>query len=758
MKFPWIRMLAIFVALVSAGCIRRELRPLNPCITSGVAKSLSVTAVDKVDLLLVVDNSFSMAPHQAALQEQFPRIIQGLVTGNPDGVGDAEFPPVASLRVAVVSTDMGVGGVGTGTLMPDVMSGITSCGRRADLSVDSARAYYGDNGIFNRVPIGAPTVGDQTDCDGDDGDATPDVLTSGTLPDFLTFDPAGALTEGDFANRIGCYAVLGIDGCGFEQQLEAMLKSLAPASSGIVFPAEGGSIESTGQGDRENAGWLREDALLAVLMVTDEDDCSASDGRVFNYALDNDVNEHRPYGETSGGPGAQANTRCVRFGDEIVDGNPNGNQPSLLHPVSRYAEGLIAIKGDPTKIVFGMITGVPLRSVDGTYGDGVSNLDALLDPAVTPAMTNRLLTRTDTNPDTAFAVRQNSCFRCPYGFPPEMCSGGTNNLVGDAIGGYGVGGFNDLDGDGVNAPDCVDLDVGPGNHRPGLCDLDANEVLNCVVEMNGTPGCQIDETEVQVDIDAVPPRRLVRAAREMRDAGISVIVQSICADSFTSAITGILTKIALALNGSCLPNALNRTSSNEVECQVVEVLPVGRTCAEFASQGRSLRAVEGTREACLVTQVAVPPEVRATELEPPASLGAGWYYDDFTDDARACGSEAREQRISFTAGAAPIQSSTLRLECSQSVPGDLDGPDVGDACGSSPTACDMTQEQLDVFVVRYNLAGTYSPANSPLVCQSESNTCQVGCGSDADCPGGYVCFDSVEGNEGTPYCADPTCR
>ncbi len=731
------RLLLACLALFAASCIKRELRPLNPCITSGVSKTLSVTAVDKVDLLLVVDNSSSMIPHQAALQEQFPRIIEGLVTGNPDGLGEAEFPPVASLRVAVVSTDMGVGGVGTGVYSPDFSAGITGCG--GPMPVNSFRAHYGDNGVFNRDPLGAATVMDQTDCDGADGDATPDVLTGETLPDFLTFDPAGAITEEDFANRIGCYAVLGAAGCGFEQQLEAMLKSVATAESAITFTAQDGSPEVAGQGDRANAGWLREDALLAVLMVTDEDDCSAADGRVFNFAFradgsNNTQTADRPYGETDGTAGQQANTRCVRFGDEIVANNPNGNQPTLLHPVQRYADGLIAIKGDASKVVFGLITGVPVRSVDGSNAngtnDGVRNLDAILDPTTTPAMQHVLLEVGGVEA----AARGLSCVQCPFGLPPETC----------------LRGFNDLNGDGIDAPDCDDTVTVNGG------DCDVGEPYNCVVDemTNGMAGCQIDETEVEAPIDAVAPRRLVRAAREMQEAGISVIVQSICADSFTSAITGILTKIAEALNGSCLPNALNRNSEFEVACQVVEVLPPGRPCSEFAAQGRELRLVEGDREACTITQVPVDTVVQGSGL-PPTS-GAGWFYDDFTADAEACG--ARPQRISFTAGAAPILGSTLRLECSQSVPGDLDGPDVGDACTVGGPECTMTQDQLDIFVVRYNLSGTYTPAAGPLVCQNESNTCQVGCATDADCPGGYVCFDAEENNPGTPFCADPTCQ
>src|SRR5690606_11679330 len=134
--------------------------------------------------------------------------------------------------------------------------------------------------------------------------------------------------------------------------------------------------------------------------------------------------------------------------------------------------------------------------------------------------------------------------------------------------------------------------------------------------------------------------------------------------------------------------------------------------------------------------------------------GHGWYYDDFTSAAGRCGSSS--QRISFTLGAEPAASSILRLECSQTVPGDLEGADVGSACLPSGTECEMTEAQLDAFVVRYNLPGTHTA--SPLVCDDYTNTCQVGCNSDADCPGGYVCFSGDDNPGSLDYCVDPTCQ
>jgi len=60
---------------------------------------------------------------------------------------------------------------------------------------------------------------------------------------------------GDIAEVFACMANLGTNGCGFEHQLQSVRMAL----SGFVA---------------DNAGFLRNDAHLAVVYITDEDDCS----------------------------------------------------------------------------------------------------------------------------------------------------------------------------------------------------------------------------------------------------------------------------------------------------------------------------------------------------------------------------------------------------------------------------------------------------------------------------------------------------
>jgi hypothetical protein len=68
---------------------------------------------------------------------------------------------------------------------------------------------------------------------------------------------------GDISDVFACLASLGTDGCGFEHQLQSVRMAL----SGFV---------------NDNAGFLRSDAHLAVVYITDEDDCSIpADGTLF---------------------------------------------------------------------------------------------------------------------------------------------------------------------------------------------------------------------------------------------------------------------------------------------------------------------------------------------------------------------------------------------------------------------------------------------------------------------------------------------
>jgi hypothetical protein len=300
----------LLLVAVAAGCIEREGRPVNPCTNVTIGESIAVTNVDKVDLLFMVDNSNSMAEEQASLTAEFPRMINILASGDfdQDGTTDGpeDFEPVKDLNVGVITSDMGTGG-----------HPVTTC----------ARSDFGDDGILR-------TQG-RTDITG----------CMATYPSFLNFRPDSGGDPAEFASDVACVATVGTGGCGFEQQLEAILKALSP-SAATAWTADDYVPpmffrNTFGHGDRENDGFVRENSVLAIIPVTDEEDCSALDPELFN-----------PMSATYGA--TDLNLRCWAHGDEA------------LHPISRYVDGFLQLRQNNGQLIYAPIVGIPTDLAPGT--------------------------------------------------------------------------------------------------------------------------------------------------------------------------------------------------------------------------------------------------------------------------------------------------------------------------------------------------------------------------------------------------------
>ena len=160
---------------------------------------------------------------------------------------------------------------------------------------------------------------------------------SASYPSFLSFMPA-VDDRANFAQQFGCVARVGTGGCGFEQQLEAMLKAITPSTSTAIAPF----VSGTGHADGRNAGFLRPDSILALILVSDEEDCSAQNPEIFNTM-------------SSIFPGEALNLRCFMYGAESYQ---------AVQPISRYVDGFRALRpGRPDLVLFAAIVGVPPDSV-----------------------------------------------------------------------------------------------------------------------------------------------------------------------------------------------------------------------------------------------------------------------------------------------------------------------------------------------------------------------------------------------------------
>ena len=78
--FSW-RLAALTVGVASmAGCLNRPLETGGPILTTVVSEKLPRSRVDKIDLLLMIDNSPSMADKQAILADAVPDLVKGLAS------------------------------------------------------------------------------------------------------------------------------------------------------------------------------------------------------------------------------------------------------------------------------------------------------------------------------------------------------------------------------------------------------------------------------------------------------------------------------------------------------------------------------------------------------------------------------------------------------------------------------------------------------------------------------------------------------
>ena len=308
----------------------------------------------KIDILFMVDNSSSMENSQANLQANFPRFMD-VLKALPDGL--------PHLHIAVVSSDMGVG----------------------NNDIPGCNANGGDNGIF-KSGVGSSPLNTCTATNLNAG-ATYISTTGGQ-------NPQNNFT-GDITQVFQCIAPIGATGCGFENQLRSVARALG--ADGFQPPAE-------------NAGFLRPEAYLGIIFITNEDDCSAANVGFYDIVSNTNL---------ASGLGPPGNFRCSEFG-HLCDGmaparlSPTGavtdtvtyqncvsaEEKGQLIRVADFAQGIKSLKPDPaSQILVGSIQGpttpyvikwkTPAVSTDGPWPDiahsctlGTGTTGSFADPGV----------------------------------------------------------------------------------------------------------------------------------------------------------------------------------------------------------------------------------------------------------------------------------------------------------------------------------------------------------------------------------------
>ena len=291
------------------------------------------------DILLVVDNSRSMLEEQHMLATALFTLVNALAAPVDD-----HHAPISDLRIAVTTTDMGVSWDG------QPYEGDQNTARFDNSQVKCAG--LGDNGAFvtefgeNQIRIQEDVIA----CDSSATQCPPDWLCENRNTDGIGVctDPNGSgdvpcpsspgdlnssFVDEDRANKAiatACLAgTIGIDGCNYEQQLKA-------AAAGL-----------TNSGD----SFMRADSLTAIVVVSDEDDCSIGSSQ---------------WHELEELATVDANVACGRHTDLLND---------IATLKTDYEAAKIAAGGTADDLVFAAIGGVPM--VDACQGTGDNITDCL---------------------------------------------------------------------------------------------------------------------------------------------------------------------------------------------------------------------------------------------------------------------------------------------------------------------------------------------------------------------------------------------
>jgi hypothetical protein len=261
---------------------------------------IPVTPNPDLDVLFVIDDSPSTLDKQTNLKNAFPAFITelSLVEGG-----------LPNLHIGVLTPDLGTQGAADASPGPGIGSGPGSCaenGKQGNLQTNGTQNL---TGVFISDTKG----------------------TGGTRVTNYT---------GSLATVFSDIASVGTAGCGFEQPLQAAKNAL--------------------DNNATNAGFLRANANLAIVIVTDEDDCSMSHSTLL--------------GPNSAVLGPLGSFRCTRYGVQCnvggatsdamsavgVKGECSSNEMSpYLTRVEDYATFFAALKSDPHMVLFAGIIGDP---------------------------------------------------------------------------------------------------------------------------------------------------------------------------------------------------------------------------------------------------------------------------------------------------------------------------------------------------------------------------------------------------------------
>ena len=245
--------------------------------------SAQIPRANKLDILLMIDNSSSMADKQEILAKTIPVLVDRFlepkcidpVTGKELGTavngvcneGVLAFEPFRDAHFGIITSSLGNHGA----------SGV--CEDAIDVSLGRSDPHNNDQGhLITRGPGGTNV---------------PTYQNKG----FLKYNPSvagGLATSGAVAVPFtDMVQGVGQHGCGYEASLEAVYRFLIdpdPYATIRIDTSIGGFGQALLAGTdtqllQQRRDFLRPDSLVSIILVTDENDCSVVDGGQGFYAL-----------------------------------------------------------------------------------------------------------------------------------------------------------------------------------------------------------------------------------------------------------------------------------------------------------------------------------------------------------------------------------------------------------------------------------------------------------------------------------------
>ncbi|MCS6914378.1 MAG: hypothetical protein RMK29_06375 [Myxococcales bacterium] len=221
-----------------SGTPEQRAADLKACFSQLVDTPFNTSLQKDVDILFLIDNSPSMTPKQRALAMNIPRFIQKI-----EDTG-------ANYHVGIATSDVGT---------------YVAPGQPWSISLGACNSYEGDDGTLQRVACNTRT--------GVSSEAVAACQALCPDPKFVPQGGQGFISKINGVTNVPkdiqmgrdlgpqktfqCIALVGDGGCGVEGQLEGAKRAL------------------DGHNPMNN-GFLRPNSVLAVIFITDEDDCSVA--------------------------------------------------------------------------------------------------------------------------------------------------------------------------------------------------------------------------------------------------------------------------------------------------------------------------------------------------------------------------------------------------------------------------------------------------------------------------------------------------